>query len=127
MRLDDGTRIHLADIRMPGLPVFFGYIQTPGPEPAATAVHPVTALAVTEELGEHGFPTSARIEIAAAPAHDTSGSTSPRSPSGPSSCATTAIPPAPGQPLPPAMVTCRTDDGRTGSGWIEWNQPGAPS
>ena len=30
MRLDDGTRVHLADIRMPGMPVFFGYIQTPG-------------------------------------------------------------------------------------------------
>ena len=21
------------------------------------------------------------------------------------------------------MITCRTDDGRTGAGWIEWNQP----
>ena len=31
MRLDDGTRIHLADIRMGiGIPVFFGYIQTAG-------------------------------------------------------------------------------------------------
>ena len=31
MRLDDGTRVHLADIRMDiGIPVFFGYIQTPG-------------------------------------------------------------------------------------------------
>ena len=25
--------------------------------------------------------------------------------------------------FPRAMVTCRTDDGRTGAGWIEWNQP----
>ncbi len=50
MRLDDGTRVHLADIRMPGMPVFFGYIQTPG------EVNPVTALSVTEELGPHGFP-----------------------------------------------------------------------
>ena len=31
MRLDDGTRVHLADIRMNiGVPVFFGYIQRPG-------------------------------------------------------------------------------------------------
>ena len=50
MRLDDGTRVHLADIRMPGMPVFFGYIQTPG------QVNPVTALSVTEESGRHGFP-----------------------------------------------------------------------
>ena len=27
--------------------------------------------------------------------------------------------------FPRAMVTCRTDDGRSGSGWIEWNQPDA--
>ena len=25
--------------------------------------------------------------------------------------------------FPRAMVRCRTDDGRTGAGWIEWNQP----
>ena len=29
----------------------------------------------------------------------------------------------PGQLFPRAMVQCRTDDGRTGAGWIEWNQP----
>ena len=29
-RLDDGTRVHFADIRMPGLPVAFGYLQPPG-------------------------------------------------------------------------------------------------
>ena len=61
LRLDDGTRVHLADIRMlPDMPVFFGYIQRPG------EVHPATALTVTEDLGDHGFPSKARIEIAAA-------------------------------------------------------------
>ncbi|HVT41340.1 MAG TPA: hypothetical protein VHD39_00045, partial [Acidimicrobiales bacterium] len=59
LRLDDGTRVHLADIRMPGMPVFFGYVQTPG------MVYPASALSVSEELGAHGFPTTARIEIAA--------------------------------------------------------------
>ena len=29
-RLDDGTRVHLADIRIPGQPVAFGYVQPPG-------------------------------------------------------------------------------------------------
>ena len=28
--------------------------------------------------------------------------------------------------FPRAMITCRTDDGRTGAGWIEWNQPDPP-
>ena len=39
MRLDDGTRVHLADIRMgiPDMPVFFGYIQKPG---EVAAIHP---------------------------------------------------------------------------------------
>jgi hypothetical protein len=114
MRLDDGTRIHLADIRMiPGVPVFFGYIQTPG------QVHPVTALTVSEDLAELGFPTKARIEIAAAPAHDLVIDVNPvafgpvllRNDDGRTSR------------FPRAMVRCRTADGRTGSGWIEWNQP----
>jgi hypothetical protein len=115
MRLDDGTRIHLADIRMlPDVPVFFGYVQTPG------EVHPMTGLSVTEELGDLGFPTSARIEAVAAPAHD---------------IGITVTPVTYGPVLlrdddtgrtsrfPRAMVTCRTDDGRHGAGWIEWNQP----
>ena len=38
VRLQDGTRVHLADIRMPGFPVSFGYMQTPG-----RGVHPITA------------------------------------------------------------------------------------
>jgi len=25
--------------------------------------------------------------------------------------------------FPRAMIACRADDGRTGAGWIEWNQP----
>jgi hypothetical protein len=116
MRLDDGTRVHLADIRMlPDVPVFFGYVQTP-----PTEVHPATALTVTEELGEHGFPISGRIEIAAAPAHDLGLDVTP-----------VAFGPVllrndeDGRTsrFPRAMVRCRTDDGRTGTGWIEWNQP----
>ncbi len=114
LRLDDGTRVHLADIRMiPDVPVFFGYIQTPG------EVHPVTALSVTEDVGDHGFPSTARIEIAAAPGHDLGVDVTPvaigpvllRNDDGRTSR------------FPRAMVTCRTDDGRSGSGWIEWNQP----
>ena len=51
VRLDDGTRVHLADIRMgiPDLEVFFGYIQTPGRAPGEAL--PATALSVNEEVG----------------------------------------------------------------------------
>ena len=114
VRLDDGTRVHLADIRMgiPGVPVFFGYIQTPGD------VLPATALTVTEELGAHGFPSTARIEIATSE----------------QGIGLDVTPAAFGPVLlrnddgrtsrfPRAMVTCRADDGRSGAGWIEWNQP----
>jgi hypothetical protein len=119
LRLHDGTRIHLSDIRIPDLPspVFFGYVQTP----STGAVHPLTALSVKEDLGEHEFPSRVRIELAAAPAHggigidvtpvalgpvllrdDESGRTSR---------------------FPRAMLECTTDDGRRGAGWIEFNQP----
>jgi hypothetical protein len=119
MRLDDGTRVHLADVRMPGMPVFFGYVQTAG------KVSPVTALTVTEELGEHGFPTSARIQIATASEHDLGLDVTPTA-FGP--VLLRDDDPAAGDPprtsrFPRAMVACRADDGRIGAGWIEWNQP----
>jgi hypothetical protein len=125
MRLEDGTRIHLADIRMgiPGIPVFFGYIQRPG------EVSPATALTVTEELGAHGFPSKARIEIAVGPGPE------PGSAGVPLGLEVTPVAFGPvllvndvdgrTSRFPRAMVTCRTDDGRTGAGWIEWNQPDA--
>ncbi|HTU37718.1 MAG TPA: hypothetical protein VMF35_06840 [Acidimicrobiales bacterium] len=123
MRLDDGTRVHLADIRIPDMPVFFGYIQTPG------KVNPVTALSVTEAVGEDGFPTSARIQIAAAPEHDIGLEVTPLA-FGPVLLRDDN--PAPGtEPrtsrFPRALVSCRADDGRTGAGWIEWNQPEPPA
>lgn len=124
LRLDDGTRIHLADIRMNiGIPVFFGYIQRPG------EVHAATALTVTEDLGPHGFPTKGRIEISVGPGPEPGSAGVP--------LALEVTPVAFGPVLlrndedgrtsrfPRAMVQCRTDDGRTGSGWIEWNQPDA--
>jgi hypothetical protein len=116
VRLQDGTRIHLSDIRIPNLPVFFGYVQTP----STGAVHPITALSVDEQLGEHGFPTGVRMELEAAPVRD---------------IGMDVIPDAFGPVLlrdeengrtsrfPRAMIRCATDDGRTGAGWMEFNQP----
>ena len=65
MRLDDGTRVHLADIRIPGMPAFFGYVQTPG------AVHPVTALSVVEDWASTASRVAApRSTSPPQPAHD---------------------------------------------------------
>jgi hypothetical protein len=128
-RLDDGTRVHLADIRIPGAPAYFGYVQTPGPGGTAQ-VHTVTSLSVREDLGPEGFPTGARIEMTAmdmAGGDDSNGVASLE-------LGIDVEPLAYGPVLlqdddgrtsrfPRALVRYRTDDGRNGAGWIEWNQP----
>jgi hypothetical protein len=110
-RLDDGTRVHLADIRMPQLRVPFGYLQ-----PGDGTTETITGLDVSEELGAHGFPTRARIEIEPAglgidvePLEF--GPILLTGPNGQTSR------------FPRAYARFRADDGRTGTGWIEWNQP----
>jgi len=114
-RLHDGTRIHLSDIRMPGFPIFFGYVQPP-----EGGVCPITSLSVSEDLGHHGFPTSAHIEVGTETLAD---------------LVITVTPLAFGPVLlrdgvsgrtshfPRAMVRYDLEDGRAGLGWIEWNQP----
>ncbi len=111
-RLDDGSRVHAADIRIPGHPLAFGYLQHPG-----GAVVPVDGLAVTEELGEHGLPRRARARI---------------DPGG----LDLAIEPLAFGPLvleapdgrvsrfPRALSRFTASDGRAGTGWIEWCQTG---
>src|SRR5262249_4263550 len=110
---DDGTRGHLADIRMPGFPVAFGYLQSAG----ARAAFPVERLAVTEDLGAHGFPDSGRIEIAGGP-HDIGIAVTPLA-FGP----TLLVDEDNGRTsrFPRALVRYEADDGRVGHGWIEWN------
>ena len=110
-RLDDGTRIHGADIRIPGQRIPFGYVQHPD-----GLVETVTGLDVTEELGPFGLVTSARARM---------------DPVG----LDLAIEPVAFGPLvltatdgrvsrfPRAMARFTASDGRTGTGWIEWNQP----
>ena len=110
-RLDDGTRVHVADIRIPGHPLDFGYVQPPG-----GGVTPVADAVVTEELGPFGMPERARIAVGGG---------------GP----VLAVEPLAFGPLvltapdgriswfPRAAARFVADDGRTGTGWIEWNQP----
>jgi hypothetical protein len=113
-RLDDGTRVHLADIRIPGSPIAFGYVQ-PG---AGSAVDQVEQLAMTEQLEDDGLPSSASVHL---------------EPGG----LDIEIRPVAFGPLrleagdgrvsrfPRAMARFTLRDGRTGTGWIEWNQPEA--
>ena len=56
--LDDGTRFHLSDIRLPDTSVGFGY-----PVAADGGLQPAAAITTTETLGADGFPTSAALTI----------------------------------------------------------------
>ena len=114
-RLDDGTRVHGADIRIPGSRLPLGYVQSPG-----GAVVTIEALDVTEELGVEGMPISARAII---------------DPGGielviePVAFAPLVLTSSDGRisRFPRSQVRLTASDGRIGTGWIEWNQPGPPA
>jgi hypothetical protein len=110
-RLDDGTRVHVADIRIPGHPVAFGYLQPPG-----GGVVPVEGLSVSEELGPEGMPTAARIAL------DPPGLELEVRPVAFGPLVLTA-PDGRTSHFPRAAARFVADDGRSGTGWIEWNQP----
>jgi len=113
-RLDDGTRVHVADIRIPGQPVAFGYLQPPG-----GPVQPVTSLDVTEELGAEGLPVRGRARV---------------EPGGldlrvePLAFGPLVLVAPDGRVSRFARAAARFvgTDGRSGLGWIEWNQPEVP-
>jgi hypothetical protein len=113
-RLDDGTRVHLTDVRIPGSPVGFGYVQVPG-----GTVEAVSTATVREELGPFGMPTRAAARIE------------------PPGLDLTIEPVAFGPLLltasdgrtsrfPRALARFEAGDGRSGTGWVEWNQPAEP-
>jgi hypothetical protein len=122
LRLDDGTRVHLADIRVPGMPMFFGYVQNPG------VVAPLRALSITEDLVQHGFPKQARIELTAGVLSDDAAPTGLGLDITPTAFGPVLLRNDDGRTsrFPRALLECRTDDGRNGAGWIEWNQPDSP-
>ncbi|MEI8403658.1 MAG: hypothetical protein WCG96_00055 [Actinomycetes bacterium] len=107
-RLDDGTRFHCADIRVPEMRMAFGYTQAP--------TRAVTTVDVTEDLGPQGFPTSGHaryeptgLELDIEPLGF--GPLLLRGPEGQVSH------------FPRSMARFVAQDGRQGLGWIEWNQP----
>jgi hypothetical protein len=110
-RLDDGTRVHGADIRIPGSRIPFGYVQ----HPDGTVV-PVTGLDVTEDLDPEGFPTTARARM------DPAGLDLTIEPLGFGPLLLTATDGRVSR-FPRAAARFMAADGRTGTGWIEWNQP----
>lgn len=109
--LDDGTRFHTADIRIPGLEDYApGYVQDPD-----GARHQIDACSSGEELGPEGLPSSA--EVTCGPLH-------------------LSVEPVAFSPVllvdpyedrisrfPRALCRFRSADGRRGHGWTEWNQP----
>ncbi len=110
-RLDDGTRVHVADIRIPGHPIAFGYVQ-----PASGGVQTVEGLTVTEDLGAEGIPAGARIGI------EPGGIDLQVQPVAFGPLVLTA-PDGRISRFPRAAARFVAADGRTGTGWIEWNQP----
>jgi hypothetical protein len=110
-RLSDGTRLHAVDARIPGLDVAFGYIQK-----KSSPLVVITSVDVTEDLGPEGLPTRCNanlneglLELAIEPL--AFGPLVLVSPEGRVSR------------FPRAMARFSESDGRTGFGWIEWNQP----
>ena len=110
-RFDDGTRIHATDVRIPGVDVAFGYIQTPD-----GGFHVVDSARVTEDLGAEGFPSRCRavlnngdLDVTIEPL--AFGPLLLTSPTGQLSR------------FPRAMARFTDQTGRTGLGWVEWNQP----
>ena len=104
--LDDGTHVHLADIRLEGSRFAAGYVQRDGD------VTPVTTGEVTEDAGD--FPSRATAVL-----DDLSVEIEPLEwgpillvgPNGETG------------KFPRAAARFTTADGRRGTGWIEWNQP----
>ena len=109
-RLDDGLRVHWADIRIPGMAVFFGYLQGDG------AVRPLEGLSVTEDLGSEGFPTTGHATVAPGALEVVIDPLcfAPILLTGPEGRVSR---------FPRALACFSASDGRAGVGWVEWNQP----
>src|SRR5262249_14165664 len=106
-QLDDGTRFHGSDIRIPGVDVGFGYVQGTGDMSTTNAV------SAEEDTDRDGLPTTAAVTIG-----DLALGIEPL-----------AFAPArltwEGRVTRPPRAMCRftAADGRAGLGWSEWNQP----
>jgi hypothetical protein len=110
-RLGDGTRVHSVDARIPDVDLAMGYVRTP-----AGALDDITSAEVTEELGPDGIPIRGRavlnrglLDLTIDPL--AFGPLLLVSPEGRISR------------FPRAMARFTDQHGRSGLGWVEWNQP----
>jgi hypothetical protein len=106
--LDDGTHVHLTEVRHPSGRFCPGYVQRDG------EVTPVGTGSITEELDLEGFATAATIRM-----DDLTVTVDPLA-YGP--ILLTAPDGRVGR-FPRAAARFTAADGRSGLGWIEWNQP----
>jgi hypothetical protein len=108
LHFDDGTRTHAVGVpQMPGSGV--GYVQREG------EIEEITSVTATEEVAENGLITKAQIdsgpdELSIAVEPRAFGALRLEAPDGRVSL------------FPRAMCDVRTSDGRTGTGWVEWNR-----
>jgi hypothetical protein len=112
-RLEDGTRFHGADIRIPGLDYAAGYVAAPG-EALTQIPHQMRA---TEVLGDAGVPTTASVDLGLLEVEVEPVAWSP-----------VLLTAADGREsrFPRCLSRFTAVDGRTGVGWTEWNQPPPP-
>ncbi len=109
-RLDDGTRLHAVQLRLPGAPaIAVGYARSPG-EPLCE----LTGVGASESVGEDGLISDARLSLdplsleldvrplAHAPLR-------------------LLAPDGRMSHFPRAMCAVRAGDGRGGLAWVEWN------
>jgi hypothetical protein len=108
-RLADGARMHAVQIRLPdGNRFGVGYLQD------ANGPSELESVAASEEVSADGLVTSARLDLnPAAPALDVE-------PLGFGALRLVA-PDGRITNFPRAMCRMRTEDGRAGLGWLEWN------
>jgi hypothetical protein len=116
VRLEDGTRLHAVQLRLPNLPpLCIGYVQRPGSE-----LLELQRVGASEHLDDSGLIADAELELQPGGLHlqlepVAFGPLRLVSPDGRVSH------------FPRAMCRVRSADGRAGVGWVEWNlnQPAA--
>jgi hypothetical protein len=115
VHLDDGTHLHGVNIRIPGIPaVSTGYVQD-----RAGKLTELETVSSGEAFGDNGLPLSTTLSL------DPGEITGDVEVRGQAPVSLTAADGRVSQ-FPRAWVRVTTADGRTGSGWMEWNRNLAP-
>src|SRR5271163_63054 len=111
LHLDDGTHIHAADIRIPGVPpVGIGYVQD-----RAGTLTELQSIAARQTFGADGLPASATLAV------DPGGITATVDMRGHAPVLLVSRDGRTSQ-FPRVWATISTADGRQGVGWLEWNR-----